>query len=479
MTLRMSHVRARVLRGTIVAATVALVMAVTAFPGQAAVITVTTTADENGSGTNCSLREAITAANTDSAFGGCPSGTGPDQITVPAGTYVIQLAGFDDANASGDLDLTGPAPTTIRGAGARTTIIDGAGIDSVFEIDAAATAEISDMTVQHGGSSDGGGIHNHGDLQLAHVSVVDNEGAYGGGVVNYPGTANLVMTDSLIARNLASDNSNGVAGGLSAENGATVDLTNVTISGNTATNDGGGIWHDSTSVVTLNNVTITGNTSDSIPGNASTASGGGIYIDTAGSLTMRNSILYGNTDATGGDAPDCAGPLTSGGENIVGTTTGCTFAPATGDLVGVDPRLAPLSDNGGPTQTHALLPDSPAIGRGGGDAAATDQRGVPRKDPDSGAYERALCGGIVVNIVGTNGKDTLRGTGASDGLLGLGGKDTLSGKGGKDGLCGGGGKDKLKGGGGKDRMKGQGGKDTCIGGGGKDKATCEREEKVP
>ena len=150
--------------------------------------------------------------------------------------------------------------------------------------------------------------------------------------------------------------------------------------------------------------------------------------------------------------------------------------------------LGPLADNGGPTQTHALLSGSPAVGAGnatiareGGPACeTTDQRGLPRNDCDIGAYELVLCGKVAVNRLGTDGKDVLNGTGAADGLLGLGGKDTLKGKGGKDALCGGPGKDTLKGGGGKDLLRGEGGKDTCIGQGGKDKAkACEKTKKVP
>ena len=73
---------------------------------------------------------------------------------------------------------------------------------------------------------------------------------------------------------------------------------------------------------------------------------------------LRNSILAGNT------ASDCSGPVTSAGYNLIGSTAGCTFTPGAGDQIGVDPKLATLADNGGPTQTIALLPGSPAIDAG-------------------------------------------------------------------------------------------------------------------
>jgi hypothetical protein len=155
---------------------------------------------------------------------------------------------------------------------------------------------------------------------------------------------------------------------------------------------GGGIESDSSSVFSLNNVTITGN---------SAGKGGGIDIS-SGSVVLANTILAGNAGATG--APDCAGPLTTHGYNLFGTTTGCTVTLGTGDIANPTPKLGPLASNGGPTQTHALLPGSPAIDAGnpappgsGDDAcAATDQRGIARPQPlggrcDIGAYELVIA----------------------------------------------------------------------------------------
>jgi CSLREA domain-containing protein len=466
-------------------------------PALAASITVTTTADEYGAGGGCSLREAIKAANDNTAFGGCSSGSGADLITVPPGTYGLTIAGDDNTNAGGDLDIRDH--TTIQGGGTSTTVVNGNGIDRVFEVDPALTgimAAITDLTVRGGddigGDVGGGGIFNHTTLTLARVAVVDNEAEYAGGIANWPGSPSLTMTDSLIANNRTADEpTNGVGGGLTLENSASASLTNVTISGNTAENEGGGIWHYSSSSLVLNNVTITGNTADSLPG---AADGGGIQVEAgSGPVTVRNSIVFGNTDASGGTAPDCDGAITSGGHNLIGTTAGCTFTSSTGDITGQDPKLGPLADNGGPTQTHALLASSPAIdagnpaapGSGGEACAATDQRGVPR-NCDMGAYEVATCKGVTVNRVGTEGSDTLKGTSGEDGFLAGGGNDTASGGGGNDGMCGGGGNDKLKGQGGNDKLLGQGGKDllaggpgtkdVCTGGPGKDKAkgTCEK-----
>jgi hypothetical protein len=84
-----------------------------------------------------------------------------------------------------------------------------------------------------------------------------------------------------------------------------------------------------------------------------------------------------------GSSPDCAGALTSAGHNVIGNDGGCTLAPAAADQIGtagspLDPKLGPLANNGGYSQTHALLGGSPAIDTGGSTCASTDQRGFAR-----------------------------------------------------------------------------------------------------
>src|SRR5215213_5081615 len=121
------------LRTTVLAAAISVVAVA---PGQAATITVTTTADESVNNTTCSLREAVTSANNDSnaAEDACTAGSGPDTIVVPAGTYPLSGAAGDDANLSGDLDvdrnnvIDEGGDLTIQGAG------DGAG-GTIFDAD--------------------------------------------------------------------------------------------------------------------------------------------------------------------------------------------------------------------------------------------------------------------------------------------------------------------------------------------------------
>ncbi len=138
-------------------------------PASAAVINVNSTDDNLTAGDgNCTLREAIRNANTDSDTTGsdCTAGSGADIINVPAGTYTLTLGpAGDDAALSGDLDITDADGLTITGAGAATTIIQactvdqktalcpaGQGIvDRVFHIlDSGTVVEIYDLTIQNG-----------------------------------------------------------------------------------------------------------------------------------------------------------------------------------------------------------------------------------------------------------------------------------------------------------------------------------------
>jgi len=168
------------------------------------------------------------------------------------------------------------------------------------------------------------------------------------------------------------------------------------VSGNSALSDGGGIYSVTYAPhqVSLNNVTISNNTTTS-------GVGGGIRIyetDPPPVVSFQNTII---ADNSGADA-DCVGVLTSQGYNLLQTvSSGCTITgDLTGNLTGVSPNLGPLANNGGPTWTHVLLPDSPAIDAGNPSGCTdsadppnfltTDQRGELRPQGaacDIGAYE--------------------------------------------------------------------------------------------
>ena len=382
------------------AATAALILAVATNTGQsqAAAFTVTKTADtaDGTCDSDCSLREAIIAAN---------AAVGADTMTVPAGTYTLSIAGTDeDASATGDLDITDDL--TITGAGAAGTIVEAcdssggpcSGIDRVFEI-WTSTVEISRVAIRNGnsGTDAGGGISNFGELALNESTVTANESTTncGGGIYSDGGGGDsatitnstisgnsavcsagignqspgvVTIVDSTISGNTASGSGGGV------DNRGTMTITNSTISDNTSGLEGGGIWNGVTGDVVLTNVTVSGNTA---------TTGGGIRDDADG-VTLENTIVANST--AGGD---CSGTITSSGNNLDSDGT-CGLAGA-GDLPSTDPLLGPLADNGGPTQTHALLDGSPAIDAGD-DAAcpATDQRGEARP-ADGDGDGTAVC----------------------------------------------------------------------------------------
>ena len=181
-----------------------------------------------------------------------------------------------------------------------------------------------------------------------------------GGIVNL-GT--LTLTNSTVSNNTL-DLVGGGAGGIN--NGGIMTLTNTTVSGNS----GGGIYNGRFNTTTLTNSTVTDNTSQS--------AGGGIFNNSDAVVEIINTIVAGNEAPTG---PDCAGSITSRGNNLLGDNSDCEFTAASGDLAGnsnspIDPVIGQLQDNGGPTETHALLEGGPAIDAGEDTTAPeTDQRG--------------------------------------------------------------------------------------------------------
>ncbi|MGH2686304.1 MAG: choice-of-anchor Q domain-containing protein [Actinomycetota bacterium] len=331
-----------------------------------------------------------------------------------------------------------------------------------------------DRNATNGG--DGGGIANFGTANLVEVSLVGNLAfdGDGGGIWN---AGTITVERSLLFSNHAQFN----GGGFYETSPQTTTMTNVTVSGNTANDHGGGGYNEA-GEVHLTNVTVAFNRADE--DNDDFGDGGGLFEpDVNNTTTLRNTIVAGNVDKSieADRHHDCSGPMTSEGTNLVQQTEGCTGLVAS-DLTGVDPLLGPLGDNGGPTFTHELPPGSPALDRASG-APAVDQRGVPRpfdhprlgrRGPsataDIGAYERFLCFGAAVNVVGTDGNDTLdeRLEPPLDVVLSLGGDDTVFTGPSQDRICSGAGNDRLLLGSGRDKGDGQEGNDILRGGGNPD-----------
>lgn len=215
-------------------------------------------------------------------------------------------------------------------------------------------SRIHDNSVS-GSSGSGGGLFAQGLLQLSTSSVDGNSAANGGGIalaqaVGYL-NASALLGNSATGTGLAS----GQGGGLRL-NGGSATLVNVTVSGNGARRDGGGV-QVAGGTLDLRNVTITDNDADEDLNGSGV--GGGLATAGAASSSARNSLVVGNRRAN--VAADCAGALASAGHLWLQTSDGCSLQAAEGDVVGSDPQLQPLADNGGLTLSHDLREGSPAL----------------------------------------------------------------------------------------------------------------------
>ncbi len=248
----------------------------------------------------------------------------------------------------------------------------------------------------------GGAIGNYGTLAISTVTLDTNSAVTrGGGIYNYEGGV-IEMKQSTLSRNTAQ-----TGGGIYSEffnnNTALLTLTNGTISGNSASQDGAGIYADG-GQINLFNATIAGNEILVPIGTLYAGLGGGVYANARVTLTAANTLLGDNTHRYQAQPPepdDCFGSINSQGYNLIRTTSNCTIGGTTsGNITGQDPLLGPLQNNGGLTPTQALLPASPAIDTGplsgctgaGGSPITIDQRSVGRPYNgicDIGAYEVA------------------------------------------------------------------------------------------
>lgn len=339
-----------------------------------------------------------------------------DIIKVAVGTYTTD-SGYQVVRIGKGITLSGgwDAEFIIQNT---LSVIDGqtthTGIlvyDSLYEV------VIDHFKIQNGFNDfTGGGIYNNSVLTLNNSIVTNNtSNNIGGGIFNL-GT--LTINNSTIGNNIAAAlGGTGGGGGGGIENmGGTLTLNNSTVYGNTLKGDFTGSGISSSGTVELNNSTISGNLGGDGSGislfgstvsiNNSTISKNQYYglISQASQVLLQNTIIAGN--GAGGDCykdPIYNGTITSRGYNLIGNGTNCAITPIIGDLIGtktnpIDPVLGPLQDNGGPTFTHALMGNSPAINAGnpaepgsiGIACLVDDQRGVTRPEGDLcdiGAYE--------------------------------------------------------------------------------------------
>jgi CSLREA domain-containing protein len=209
-------------------------------PGSASsAIQVNSFVDSKRNDGECSLREAVIAANKDKKSGGkhgeCIAGSGPDTILLPAGTYILSRtdSGNEDSSSIGDLDIKDDL--IILGTGPGTVISAEPHFSNrIFHV-LEGSVTISGTLIMNGDvSGSGGGIYNRASLTLENVTIKENTAsASGGGLFNGAHGAAFVQGSTITANTAGGD-----GGGL-AVGGGSVTLVNNTLSGNSAKNDGG------------------------------------------------------------------------------------------------------------------------------------------------------------------------------------------------------------------------------------------------
>ena len=328
------------------------------FQGAAVFAGTVTNANDSGAG---SLRQAISDAALQPGADTITFALGLSGQTItltgPAGGSAIVIN--DPAELI--IDATSlPGGLTIRGGGVT-------GSFRLFSV-TGSSVTLNGLTLSGGGGSnftgEGGAISNQSVLVLTQCTLTGNSAdnsALGGGAICHQGFF-LQLTRCTLSGNHSNLGTGGGAISATLPFG-TLALDQCTLSGNHALNstDGGGAILSACSVQ-ISQCTIAGNHADG------SASGGGAILN-GGDLQMNYTIAAGNT-----------------ADNVILTGPG-TLSGAY-NLTGGNPLLAPLGDYGGPTQTMALLPGSPARNATVGSFVISDQRGFPLVGgPDIGAYE--------------------------------------------------------------------------------------------
>ena len=343
-------------------------------------------------------------------------------------------------SVSGTITLGSPLPAiavdlTIDGIG-RAITVDGANTFQIFTVNLGSTVNLQNLTIAHGNAQNilqgehGGGVENKGTLTVTNCTFSHNTAGLGGGAIDNVGTLMVISStfsgnnapnaggidnfDMAMVSNSTFSGNIGDNGGGMVNNGSltvssstfsgnnaligggidnlagTLTITNSTFSENTATSIGGGI--DNTGLLSVTNCTFSHNSAVGI-------GGGGIDNEPLGTTMLKSTILA--TEPGG----NCGGLITDAGYNISDDVS-CPLASGTSVNGSTTLHLDPLGlqNHGGPTKTIALESNSQAVDfipvAACKDQSSptplpltTDQRGLPRPDPDNpdfcdaGAFE--------------------------------------------------------------------------------------------
>jgi len=289
---------------------------------------------------------------------------------------------------------------TIQGPGASVLAISGNNARRVFNL-ANAKVELAGLRITLGSTNfSGGGISCvGGSLALNDCIVSQNAANSGGGGGIYASTMLAATNCSFVANATSASMSPGSGWGSAiAQNGGSLALANCAFYQN-ASGSFGTIYFTG-SQATLFNCTLAQNSapiggglyvsggtvlveSCTIFTNRASLYSGGVWKYFDATVTVRNSVIAGNRNFSGAVMPDCYGPFTSGGFNLIGAANDSTGWGALGDQTGVTnspilPLLNPPADNGGPTYTCKPQPGSPVVDQGKSFGSNKDQRGKPR-----------------------------------------------------------------------------------------------------
>ncbi len=264
------------------------------------------------------------------------------------GVDLIEVAdGTYSENLFVDRDIT------IEAINPGLVTVDGGGVGRVINVSGTPTVTLRGLRLTGGSAASGAGVNVAGaTFNIENSEIEGNTAAgNGGGIFVGSGVANLDQVS--IHGNLA-DRGAGIYNG-----SGTVDLFSSTVSLNSSTQEGGAVYQQLGTTV-LQNVTFTGN-------GAST----GVFFIGGGSATLRNTVAAGNTAGSSNPVCNGGGTITSLGSNFIsriGTVCSLIFTQP-GDITGTpadpaDPRLGPLQDNGGVGLSHEPESDSPLLDAG-------------------------------------------------------------------------------------------------------------------
>lgn len=300
-----------------------------------------TVGNTNDSGAG-SLRQAIEDANKNS---------GNDEIifdqTVFSTPQTITLT-------SGEIFIADNGSLTISGTGANRLTISGNNTNRIFSV--SGNLILNDLKLSNGSNAEDGGAISAfgGTLQINRCAFYNNTAGEGGGISAV--SVNLIVNQSTFFGN-QSANVGGAILVFAFEGSSMTSITNSTFNQNTASRGGAiykgiPIFGGDPLELNLSSLTIAGNTA--------TDTGGGIFVED-GDIDVINSIIAGNT---GGDI---SGIISSQGYNLIQSTIGTIFSggePQPTDIIGTSPMLAALANNGGGTDTMMPMMGSPVIDKG-------------------------------------------------------------------------------------------------------------------